>query len=68
MSTDKNQFTDTLATLASMVQIFARENIHPIDIKVRNHKAHCCTLEDLLDGKPWYNDIKRFIQHQEYPP
>jgi hypothetical protein len=21
----------------------------------------------MRDGKPWYNDIKRFIQHQEYP-
>ena len=67
MRRDKNQFADALATLASMVQIIAREKIHPIDIKIQNHQAHCCTLEESPNGEPWYNDIKRFIQHRDYP-
>ena len=67
MSRDKNQFSDALATLASMVQIVAREKINPIDIKIRNHQAYCFTLEESPDGEPWYNDIKRFIKHREYP-
>ena len=66
MSRDKNQFADGLATLTSMVQIVAREKIYPIDIKFRNYQAHCFPLI-VTDGKPWYNDIKRFIQHQKYP-
>ncbi|KAG5241524.1 RNA-directed DNA polymerase (Reverse transcriptase), Ribonuclease [Salix suchowensis] len=67
MSRDKNQFADALATLASMVQIIAKEKIHPVDIKVRSNQAHCYMLEESPDGKPWYNDIKKFIQQQEYP-
>ena len=67
MSKDKNQFVDALTTLAWTVQIVAKEKIHPIDIQVRNHQAHCCTLEESPDGEPWYSDIKKFIQHQEYP-
>ena len=67
MSRDKNQFANALATLASMVQIVAKEKIYPIDIKVRNHQAHCYTLEESPDGEPWYSDIKKFIQQREYP-
>jgi len=67
ISRDKNQFADALATLASMTQVDAKSKIQPIDIEVRSFQAHCCLIEDSLDGKPWYNDIKKFLQHREYP-
>jgi hypothetical protein len=41
--------------------------IQPINIEVKNLQAHYCSLEESLDEKSWYNNIKRFIQHQEYP-
>jgi ribonuclease HI len=63
ISRDKNQFVDVLATLASMTQVDAKSKIQPIDIEVRSLQAHCCLIEESPDGKPWYNDIKKFLQH-----
>jgi hypothetical protein len=37
---DKNQFADTLATLASMATIGGGAKIQPIGIKIRNYLAH----------------------------
>jgi len=61
ISRDKNQFVDALATVASMTQINIGSKIQPISIEIRNLQAHYCSL----DESP--NDIKRFIQHREYP-
>jgi ribonuclease HI len=67
ISRDKNQFADALATLASITQVDAKSKIQPIDIEVRSFQAHCCLIEESPDGKPWYNNIKKFLQHREYP-
>ncbi|XP_061960352.1 uncharacterized protein LOC133681211 [Populus nigra] len=67
ISRDKNQFADALTTLDSMTQVDIRSKIQPIDIEVRSFQAHCCLIEESPDGKPWYNDIKKFLQHREYP-
>jgi ribonuclease HI len=67
ISRDKNQFVDALATLASMTQVDIRSKIQPIDIEVRSFQAHCCLIEESPDKKQWYNDIKKFLQHREYP-
>jgi len=61
ISRDKNQFADALATLASMTQVDTKSKIQPIDIEVRSFQAHCCLIEESPDGKPWYNDIKKFL-------
>src|SRR4051812_16295369 len=29
--------------------------------------AHVFTVEAIIDNKPWYHDIKNFLQKQEYP-
>lgn len=68
MGRDKNQFVDVLATIASMKRINIGSRIQPINIEVRNFQAHCCSLEEIIDEKPQYSDIKKFIQHQEDPP
>jgi len=39
------------------------DKIQPINIEVRDLQAHYDTIEESLDGKPWYSDIKRFHQH-----
>eukprot|EP00258_Populus_trichocarpa_P025576 XP_024441595.1 uncharacterized protein LOC112324178 [Populus trichocarpa] len=67
ISKNKNQFASALATLASMTQVDTRSKIQPIDIEVRRFQAHCCLIEESPDGKPWYNDIKKFLQNREYP-
>jgi hypothetical protein len=60
MSREKNQFADALGTLVSMTQIVTGGRIQPINIKVRNLQAHYCKIEESLDRKSWYSDIKRF--------
>ncbi|GKV24309.1 hypothetical protein SLEP1_g33936 [Rubroshorea leprosula] len=60
----KNQFTDTLATLASMIQISNDDIIKPLMIEISQELAHC--MEIKVDDKPWFHDIKRFLQNGEY--
>jgi len=67
VSRDKNQFADALATLASMTQVDAKSRIQPINIEARSFQAHCYFIGESPNGKPWYNDIKEFLQHREYP-
>jgi len=64
---DKNQFVDALTTLALMTQVVTQWKIQPIDIEVKDLQAHCCIIEESLDGKLWYSDIKRFLQYHEHP-
>jgi ribonuclease HI len=63
-----NQFTDALATLASMAKIDFGHKVQPIHINIRNNPAHCCSVEREVDGNPWYYDIKNFIQKTRYIP
>jgi hypothetical protein len=63
---DKNQFADALATLASIATIDCGIRVHPISIDIKSSPAHCCLIEEEVDGNPWYADIKRFIQYREY--
>ncbi|XP_061965340.1 uncharacterized protein LOC133689500 [Populus nigra] len=67
MGRDKNQFADALTTLASMAKTDYGIRVQPICIEIRNFPAHCCAIEGEVDGNPWFYDIKRFIQYQEYP-
>jgi len=35
-------------------------------MKSHEHPAYCNFIEEELDGKPWYFDIKRYLQSREY--
>ncbi|GKU89649.1 hypothetical protein SLEP1_g3763 [Rubroshorea leprosula] len=61
----KNQFADTLATLASMIQISHDDVIKPLKIEISQELTHC--MEIKVDDKPWFHDIKQFLQNREYP-
>lgn len=67
ISRDKNNFADVLATLALMTHINIKSKFQPISIKNRNLQAHCSSLEESLNGKLSYNDIKRLSQHMKHP-
>ena len=30
--------------------------------------AYCYAIEEERDGKPWYFDIKQYVENKEYPP
>jgi len=45
-----------------------RDNEVPsIVILKLDEPAHCCEIEAVPDDKPWYYDIQRFLEKQEYP-
>uniref|UniRef100_A0A2N9HYZ8 Integrase catalytic domain-containing protein n=1 Tax=Fagus sylvatica TaxID=28930 RepID=A0A2N9HYZ8_FAGSY len=67
-------FADALATLASLIKLVEGDDVRPLRIETRDIPAYCVCVEECMnveaeiDDKPWYYDIKRFIQDREYPP
>ncbi|XP_050895628.1 uncharacterized protein LOC127102283 [Lathyrus oleraceus] len=65
---EENQIADALETLSSII-IVNQWNDVPIIIVMRLDRLdHMFAAEEVIDDKPWYHDIKCFIQRQEYPP
>ncbi|PHU01216.1 hypothetical protein BC332_31003 [Capsicum chinense] len=62
-----NEIADALATLSSMLQHPNKAYIDPVYIHSRDQYAYCNAVEEELDGEPWFFDIKRYIQSEEYP-
>ncbi|PKI75906.1 hypothetical protein CRG98_003705 [Punica granatum] len=58
---------DVLATLASMASISEGNIVEPLVIEVARRPAHCNEIE-ASEAKPWYEDIKNFMQMGHYPP
>ncbi|XP_019427126.1 PREDICTED: uncharacterized protein LOC109335449 [Lupinus angustifolius] len=63
---EDNRLADALSTLSSMFHISGKDQ-PLIKIESRDQPIHCCALEVEQDGKPWYYDIKVYIQKYEYP-
>ncbi|XP_039167409.1 uncharacterized protein LOC120292918 [Eucalyptus grandis] len=63
----RNQFADALATLSSMLQVTKGLEVEPLKIEVLTRQAHCMNITEEPDGKPWYYDIMKYIQKQEFP-
>jgi len=59
---------DALATLASMFQLTPHGDLLYTEFRYRGRTAHCCLVEEERDSKPWYFDIKRYVESKEYPP
>ncbi|PKI67593.1 hypothetical protein CRG98_012016 [Punica granatum] len=63
----ENQFADALATLASMASISEGNIIESLEIEVAKGSTHCNAIES-SEAKPWYEDIRNFLQTGQYPP
>ncbi|XP_075078481.1 uncharacterized protein LOC142164509 [Nicotiana tabacum] len=63
----QNDFTDALPTLSSMIQHAYKNYINPIEIKIRDHHTYNLHVDEEPDSKPWYHDIKMFLEIGEYP-
>jgi hypothetical protein len=70
----RNHFADALARLASLIKLVEGDDVRPLQIETRDIPAYCVCMEECMnveaeiDNKPWYYDIKRFIQDRKYPP
>ena len=63
MPREENQFTDALATLASVVEIPEGVTVRPLMIETRSAPAYCGLIGDIenQDELPWYHDIYQFL-------
>ena len=61
----KNQFTDALATLASMIEILVGMTMWPLLIETKSTPAYYCLIENIEDQVelPWYHDIHQFLAY-----
>ncbi|XP_070022264.1 uncharacterized protein [Nicotiana sylvestris] len=62
----QNEFADALATLSSMIQHPNNNYIDHIPVKIHNQLAYCAHVEEEIDGKPWFHDIKEYLSKGEY--
>ncbi|XP_019225543.1 PREDICTED: uncharacterized protein LOC109207114 [Nicotiana attenuata] len=62
-----NELADALATLASILPYPGNTHIDRLEIQVRNQHGYYNTIQEELDGQPWYHDIKQFLKTREYP-
>ncbi|GAU51646.1 hypothetical protein TSUD_414680 [Trifolium subterraneum] len=64
---EENQMADALATLSSMFKVNQWNDMPRINIMRLERPAHVFATEEVIDDKPWFYEIKRFLQSQEYP-
>uniref|UniRef100_A0A2N9F0S4 Uncharacterized protein n=1 Tax=Fagus sylvatica TaxID=28930 RepID=A0A2N9F0S4_FAGSY len=68
-----NHFAEALTTLASLIKLAEGDDVRPLRIETQGIPAYCVCVEECMnveaevDNKPWYYNIKRFIQSKEYP-
>ncbi|XP_050896214.1 uncharacterized protein LOC127102943 [Lathyrus oleraceus] len=63
---EENQLADTLATLSFMFKVKWNNEAPSIRIQCLDEPIYCVKVEAEMDNKPWFYDIKRFLQKQEY--
>ena len=59
---------DALATLASMIVVKYWNEVSNLSMMRLDRPAHVFDIEGIKDEKPWYFDIKCFLQRQIYRP
>ncbi|XP_050915819.1 uncharacterized protein LOC127130907 [Lathyrus oleraceus] len=64
---EESQLADALATMESMFKVKWRNEAHVTRIDHLDEPAHCLVIEEDFDDKPWFYDMKRYLEKQEYP-
>ncbi|KAH1253982.1 hypothetical protein GmHk_04G010521 [Glycine max] len=67
MAREENQMADALATLVSMFQLTPHRDLSYIEFRCHGKPAHYFLIEEEQDGKPWYFDVKLYIEDKKYP-
>lgn len=50
-----------------MLKIPEDAPLRPTDVEIRDEPTHCMCIEEKPDGKPWFHDVKVFLQNGIYP-
>ena len=58
---------NALTALAFMFRVSSNDEVQPIIVRLIETLVHCAQIEDEVDKKPCYYDIRRYIKDQQYP-
>ncbi|XP_057951007.1 uncharacterized protein LOC131145844 [Malania oleifera] len=61
---ESNLIPSALETLAALFKVEPGIEIEPIRIRLHRESAYCIMMKE-ADGKPWFHDIKTYIQGKE---
>ncbi|XP_070002197.1 uncharacterized protein [Nicotiana sylvestris] len=50
-----------------MIQYPDKNFIDLIPMRIHNQPVYCAHIEEEIDGKPWFHDIKEYLAKGEYP-
>ncbi|XP_050916782.1 uncharacterized protein LOC127131946 [Lathyrus oleraceus] len=64
---EKNQLGDALATLSSMFKVKCKNEAPTFHLNYLDEPIHCLAAEDEANGHPWFYEIMKFLESQEYP-
>ncbi|XP_038716021.1 uncharacterized protein LOC120009476 [Tripterygium wilfordii] len=64
---EENQIANTLATLASMFDLYPNGQVQVIEIEKKEKCAYYSNIKRESDGKPWFHDNKLYLEKKEYP-
>ncbi|XP_050877512.1 uncharacterized protein LOC127081282 [Lathyrus oleraceus] len=67
ISREENPLAGILATMASMFKVKWANEAPSINIMRLDEPAFCYANDEAQDDKPWFYDIKRYLEKQEYP-
>ncbi|XP_050902417.1 uncharacterized protein LOC127113104 [Lathyrus oleraceus] len=67
ISRKENQLVDALATLTSMFKVKWKNEAPSIQIDHLNEPTHYLAIEADPNDKPWFYDIKTFMEKRQYP-
>ena len=67
ISREDNQLAEALANLSSMFEVSQEEELSMIKMQSYENPIYYHFIEEEVDGKPWYFDIKRNLKSREYP-
>ncbi|XP_050896413.1 uncharacterized protein LOC127103179 [Lathyrus oleraceus] len=63
---EENQLADALETLAPMFKVKWKNEAPSFHLNDLDEPAYCLAAEDEADGHPWFYDIMKFLEIQEY--
>ncbi|XP_050877605.1 uncharacterized protein LOC127081387 [Lathyrus oleraceus] len=63
---EENQLAEALETLASMFKVKWKNEAPYFHLNYLEEPAYCLEAEDEADGHPWFYDIMKFLENQEY--
>ncbi|XP_050916697.1 uncharacterized protein LOC127131849 [Lathyrus oleraceus] len=67
ISREENQLADALAMLASMFKVKLKNEAPSIQIDHLAEPTHCLAIEANPDDKPWFYNIKMFLEKSNIP-